>query len=237
MRKFTVYLVALLLLITCTACGEGEWLDPTDETSSTSSSSEAPISAPESNDPQSTPASSVAGGAVTDIVIEGASIMEKGSSQQLTAKVYPENAANTKVVWSVTEGGTYAMIDSTGALLAFAKGTVTVCAKATDGSEVAAYFKVTVTEKPSDKKIPVESLLILGAQRMQVGAEQTLVVAVTPYEATDRGVTWSILSGADVVRMEEKSVIVAVAKGTATIQVVAKDGSGVRATFTVEVVD
>jgi len=79
---------------------------------------------------------------VESITVTGSSVIINKTTQ-MTATVLPSNAANTKVTWSVTSGTGSATIDSDGLLTGMSNGTVTVKAKAKDGSGI--YGKTTIT--------------------------------------------------------------------------------------------
>lgn len=61
-------------------------------------------------------------------------IPSKGGSLQMVADVWPADATDPSVAWSVTNGSGSATIDANGLLTAVSKGTVTVKATAKDGS-------------------------------------------------------------------------------------------------------
>jgi uncharacterized protein YjdB len=76
---------------------------------------------------------------VTGVTVTGANsatTVAIGSTLQLSASITPANASNKTVTWSVTNGTGKATISSTGLLTGTAVGTVTVKAKATDGSGI-----------------------------------------------------------------------------------------------------
>ena len=94
---------------------------------------------------------------VTSISIKG-DFIEDGGTSQLTAQVFPENANNQIVEWSVSNEA-IATIDQNGLLTGVSDGIVTVTASATDGSGVTAVKSIGVSGfNPS--KILVESISI-----------------------------------------------------------------------------
>jgi len=88
---------------------------------------------------------------VTSIDIQG----EGGSTEitlfqgtlQMTANVSPEDASDTTVIWSVTNGTGQATISTGGLLQAVADGTVTVVASTNDGSGVADSVEITISNQ------------------------------------------------------------------------------------------
>ena len=66
---------------------------------------------------------------------------------QMTANVSPEDATDTNIVWSVTNGTGQATISQDGVLQAVADGTVTVVATAADGSGVKGSIQITISNQ------------------------------------------------------------------------------------------
>ena len=64
----------------------------------------------------------------------------------MTKLVYPSDATNQTVIWSVSNGTGKATISTTGKLTAVSDGTVTVNATATDGSGVVGEKTITISE-------------------------------------------------------------------------------------------
>jgi len=90
-------------------------------------------------------------GRVTSIDIQG----EGGATEininqgtlQMTAKVSPDDASDTTIAWSVTNGTGQATISPDGLLQAVGDGTVTVVATARDGSGVRATIEITISNQ------------------------------------------------------------------------------------------
>ena len=72
--------------------------------------------------------------------------LEVGETVKLTAAVKPDNADNKSVKWSVSSGSSYGKVSSDGTFTALKAGVCTVKATVTDGSDVSAAVKITVTE-------------------------------------------------------------------------------------------
>ena len=86
---------------------------------------------------------------VSEIIISGEAntISTDKGTLQLSATVLPETATNKTVTWSITNGSGEASISQDGLVTAIKNGTVTVTATATDGSGVAGYFEITITNQ------------------------------------------------------------------------------------------
>ncbi len=88
---------------------------------------------------------------VSSIIIQGeggsTEINTPGGTLQMRADVSPDEASDTSITWSVTDGTGQATITATGLLQAVANGTVTVVATAKDGSGIKASIEVTLTNQ------------------------------------------------------------------------------------------
>jgi len=90
-------------------------------------------------------------GRVTSIDIQGVGcateININQGTLQMTAKVSPDDASDTTIAWSVTNGTGQATISPDGLLQAVGDGTVTVVATARDGSGVRATIEITISNQ------------------------------------------------------------------------------------------
>ncbi len=82
-----------------------------------------------------------------DVQAEGGSteITVNQGTLQMTANVSPDDASDTTIIWSVTNGSGQATITTGGILQAVANGTVTVVATARDGSGVKGTIEITIS--------------------------------------------------------------------------------------------
>lgn len=108
-----------------------------------------------------------------------------GDSQVLTATVTPDNAKNKSISWTSSDSN-IASVSSDGVVTALKEGTVTITAKALDGSNVEASCVVNV------KPILVSSIS-LNTSELKIGLDETyqLVCAILPENATNKSVSWS----------------------------------------------
>ena len=168
---------------------------------------------------------------VTSITVTGeggaTTISTENGTLQLTANVLPVNATNKTVSWSVSEGTGQATISSTGLVTAIANGTVTARATANDGSGVYGTMVITIT----NQFVPVESITVTGeggaSLISSLGGTLQLYAEITPGDATDKTVTWSIINGTGQATISTTGLVTAVANGTVTARATANDGSGV----------
>ena len=166
---------------------------------------------------------------VTSIDIIGPVTMAVGASQQLSAYVLPENAENKEVEW---ESGNVkvATVDSKGIVTPKTDGTVTIYARAKDGSGVRGELEITVGA------VKVKSILVNGTEKTMVqgGASQQLTVEIEPFNATNPSVSWRT-SASSVATVDAAGKVTPVGPGYVDIIAIAKDGSNVEGKFTIEV--
>lgn len=88
---------------------------------------------------------------VEEIVVTGTNSIKKitaaGGSLQMTKKVYPSDATDQSVTWSVSNDTGEAYISTTGKLTALADGFVTVKATAKDGSGVVGEVQIEISNQ------------------------------------------------------------------------------------------
>jgi len=164
-------------------------------------------------------------------------ITEDNGTLALTATVTPANATNKSVTWSITNGTGQATISSTGLVTAVADGTVTARATANDGSGVSGQLVITI----SGQTIPVTGITVTGAGGSSVissdGGQLQLTATVTPSNATNNTVTWSIINGTGQATISSNGVVTAVSNGTVTARATANDGSGVYGQLVITISD
>lgn len=115
-------------------------------------------------------------------------------------------------------------------------GTISIQIEANDNG--VPVESVTVTLVAVAKGTPVTSISISGASSVNAGSSITLSASVSPSNATDKSVTWSVQSGSSYVTISPNGTSCTVtgkAAGSATIKCAANDGSGVSATKTITV--
>ena len=167
---------------------------------------------------------------VTGLEISGPDTVAAGKSVTLKAAATPENAANKKVTWSVSDKS-IATVSSTGKVTAAKKlteiSTVTVTATAQDGSGVTATYFMTV--------LPAASKVVIGGETnvdFNLAHTTQLTAAVEPADAS-QGVTWKS-SSAKVATVDENGLVTFLKTGSVTITATATDGTGKSAKVTVK---
>ncbi|MBO4946523.1 MAG: Ig-like domain-containing protein [Lachnospiraceae bacterium] len=173
---------------------------------------------------------------VTDIKVTGITLnkttlnIKTGATEQLTAKVQPTDATNSKVTWSSSVEGV-ATVDPTGKVTAIKAGTTVITATAKDDSGISASCTVQVTV-PTVKVTGIT--LNKTTASVVKGKTVALTATVTPDTATDKTIKWTT-SNKNVATVSTDGVVTAKAAGTATITATAADDSGVKATCKITV--
>jgi len=177
---------------------------------------------------------------VQPISVTGISVIGAGGSNtittdkgtlQLVSSVSPSDAANKTVTWSITNGAGQATISSAGLVSAIYNGTVTARATATDGSGVYGILLITI----SNQAIPVTGIVLSGAGGTVTintyNGTLQLNAAVSPSNATNKSVTWSIANGRGQATINSAGLVSAIDNGTVTARATATDGSGIYGTL------
>ena len=174
---------------------------------------------------------------VTDIKVTGITLnkttlnIKTGATEQLTAKVQPTDATNSKVTWSSNEP-TVAEVDQTGMITAKKEGSAVITVTAQDGSGKTATCQVNVT----DIKV---SGITLSASTLAMQTEdvkQLSVINITPANATNKALKWES-KNTWVATVDESGNVTAKNPGEATITVTAADNGGAQATCKVTVTE
>ncbi len=160
-----------------------------------------------------------------------------GDIFRLVATVYPDNATNRTVSWTIppTDVISYSCNGNECLFVGEKAGQVIITARTTDGTNLSKSCVVTV--KGSEPVfIPVQSISVSPSSvRMTVGATRQLTATVLPTNATNRAVSWTS-SNTSVVTVGSDGRITALKTGTAMVTAHAKDGTGVSGSCTVTVV-
>lgn len=163
---------------------------------------------------------------VSGISVQGGSVYV-GHSLRLDPVVSPSGATDRRLSWS-SSNAAVAQVSQNGIVTGVSAGTVTITCSAMDGSGVSATCTVTVSS------IPVASISVQTDGVVQAGGTLSLTAAVSPSDATFKGVVWTS-SDTSVATVDQNGVVTGVSAGVAAITVTASDGSGVSAACTVTV--
>ncbi len=165
---------------------------------------------------------------------EEVTLTQIGQTAVFKAVVTPEDAYNKEVVW--TSDDTSVATVKNGVVTAVSNGTAQVTAAAADGSGVKATAKVTV-----NADIKVTGIQITASSdRIAAGEAMELTVTVTPANAPNREVTWSVSDPQKAEITENGAnqwLLKAKEAGSVTITAVSKDNEKISDTKEIVIVD
>ena len=166
----------------------------------------------------------------TSIVLNTYSLsLYVNQTANLTATVYPSDAANKTVTWK-SSNTAVATVNDNGLVKAISAGNATVTATTTDGSNLSASCSVKVSI------IPVTSISVNQTNlTLDVSETYQLVATILPSNATYQTVTWTS-SNSSVARVSDTGLITPVSPGTTTIKAKTTDGTNLTASCQVTVV-
>ena len=154
--------------------------------------------------------------------------LSQGQTKSLTATVTPSNADNKSLKWS-SSNTSVATVDQSGKVTAVKKGTATIYASATDGSDINGSCTVTVNA------IKVSSITLSSSNlNISKGQSKTLTATVAPSNAENKTLQWSS-SDSSVATVDQSGKVTALKIGSAKIYATATDGSGVKGSCTITV--
>ncbi|MEC0227538.1 Ig-like domain-containing protein [Paenibacillus alba] len=164
--------------------------------------------------------------------------MVEGETLSFQATTYPVHATDSSKTWSVVNGtgtGTISTTGATATLTALTAGTVTVVATANDGSGVTDRKVISIT--PLIVNIPVTSITV-SAVTYHVYVNNTLQLnaLVTPTNATNSAVVWSVTNGTGTASVSDSGVLTGLTEGTVTVTATAADGSNVVGSKTITII-
>jgi len=165
---------------------------------------------------------------VTGVTMSGATTVTVGQPAQLTAVITPPTATNQAISFSTSNAG-IATVSSSGRVMGVAAGTATITATTADGG-----FTARTTVTVTSPTVHVTGLrLSIATTTLTVGNQITITPLITPSTANNKAVTW-YSSNTTAVPVSSAGIVLAKARGTATITAVSVDRS-LRATCIVHV--
>ena len=167
---------------------------------------------------------------VTNIEIAssgGDTSVVSGETLQFTATVLPEDATNQELVWSVINGTGSASITSEGLLTGGLPGTVDVLALALDASGTGDTMALTITD-PHIRVTGISITTAGGVTELEEGNTLQCLSTVSPVDATNHIVAWSVRNGTGSATINDNGLLAAISPGTIDVVATATDGSGVQ---------
>jgi len=151
--------------------------------------------------------------------------------------VNPANATNREITWSVASAGTTGASISGNTLYTTAEGTVTITATIANGTAPGVNYTQNFNVIVSPEHIRVTSITltnIIGAQLVftkTAGTPVTLTGIVSPSNATNRDITWSVINAGTTGATISGNILNTTATGTATIMATVINGLGPNSNF------
>ena len=155
------------------------------------------------------------------------STIARGNNDILLATVIPSNVTNSAVTWA-SNNSSIASVDSTGLVTSHAKGSCTITATTTDGSNKTASCSVTVNVLATDL------LLNKTDDSIGVGATDQLTATITPSDVSITTASWSS-SNPGIASVSSSGLITGIAAGTCVITATTKDSTNISKTCNVTV--
>lgn len=172
---------------------------------------------------------------VTSVVLNQTELtMKPDDTIQLTATVYPANAANKKLVWT-SSNDDVAMVTDEGFVLAMAEGEADITATSAENSSIKAVCHI----KVENEKEPVVTIVGIKFEESPVtismGDTKKLNVIFNPVDATNKQLEWKSTK-TSVVDVDQEGNIIGVSEGKAIITAKTTDGSNLTINCVVTVV-
>lgn len=172
---------------------------------------------------------------VTSVVLNQTELtMKPDDTIQLTATVYPANAANKKLIWT-SSNDEVAMVTDEGFVLAMAEGEADITATSAENSSIKAVCHIKVEKE----KVPVITIVGIKFEESPVtismGETKKLNVIFNPIDATNKQLEWKSTK-TSVVDVDQEGNIIGVSEGKAIITAKTTDGSNLTINCVVTVV-
>ena len=172
---------------------------------------------------------------VTSVVLNQTEVtMKPDDTIQLTATVYPANAANKKLIWT-SSNDDVAMVTDEGFVLAMAEGEADITVTSAENSSIKAVCHIKVEKE----KVPVITIVGIKFEESPVtismGETKKLNVIFNPIDATNKQLEWKSTK-TSVVDVDQEGNIIGVSEGKAIITAKTTDGSNLTINCVVTVV-
>lgn len=157
---------------------------------------------------------------VTSLTLDKSDItLSFGNYERIEATILPENATNKNIIWGSSDQ-TIAKVES-GTVTAMSKeGTAVITATSEDNPSLSA----TCTVKVVRQLVPVDGLTVEPSiLNIYMGQTKQLKATVSPSNATDQSVTWSVQQGG-VAAVDQNGVVTPLKVGTTRVVVRTNDG-------------
>ena len=153
--------------------------------------------------------------------------LNNGETVQLTATVTPGNATNPAVTWT-SSNISVATVSGSGLVTAKGRGTATITATTTDGTNLSATCEITVNQLATSISLSQTTASIVVDKTLQ------LTATVSPSNANNKTVAWTS-SNTAIATVDNTGLVTAKSVGSATITATTTDGTNLSATCQVTV--
>ena len=161
----------------------------------------------------------------TGVTLDGNDIkMYVGDAYTLKATITPNNTTSKNITW--TSSNTSVATVNRGIIIGLKEGTTTITAKTNNGKTATA--KVTIMKKVIE---PYSVSIDKQNATISIGGKVTLIASITPYNATNKTITWS--SSDNSIATVNNGTVTGVKAGT--VNITAKTSNGKTATTKVVV--
>lgn len=156
-------------------------------------------------------------------------VVQKNSTEQISAVVLPENTTDKSVIWE-SDDEEIATVNQYGQIKGVKCGTTTIYCKSKNTLEVTAKCSVEVVQLVTGiKSEDANQTITIGCKE-----KADFQVEVEPEDATDKTLLWES-SDEEIARVTEHGQVEGISGGSAKITCSAADGSGKSVSFTVNV--
>lgn len=161
--------------------------------------------------------------AVTDVEVStendvSAEITTQGGTLQLVAEITPSNATNQEIIWTVETGSEVVSIDQDGLVTALANGVATLRGTSAENDTLFDEIGVTVNYVVAVANIEVSTENDVPAEITTAGGTLQLVAEITPSDATNPEIIWTVEQGSEVASVDQNGLVTALTNGVATIR-------------------
>ena len=155
--------------------------------------------------------------AVTGVTIEPSEAeVIVGSSMSLSATVFPEDASNKNVIYSV-DNENILSVEQNGRVTGLSAGTATVTATTEDGGYTASAEITVLSVAVTGVSISPTSAII------EIGETVQFTSSIRPSNATNKNLSWSV-SDVAIASVDGQGNVTGLSQGTATVTVTTADG-------------
>lgn len=160
---------------------------------------------------------------VTGVTLSELPELNIGETHTLVATITPTNATNLAVSFS-SNNPSVATVDASGQVTAISAGSYAITVTTTDGGFTATVNGI-VKEATPKPEIPVEGVSLSQTELgLNEGDSAKLTATVTPENATNKGVAWTVDNEA-IVSIDSSGYVTGIKEGTATVTATTIDGA------------